>query len=156
VCSAKNNLQIRQVGPESAEALVAIHAEGFANYWNISDFNDFFSIPCTLAWLAETPEGEPVAMMVLRIVEEQADVITIAVTPQWRNQGLAHALMIKSIERAKQLGAKALFLDVEDGNIPALRLYEGLGFSHINRRKLYYRQKDGSYTDALVMTRKLA
>ncbi len=44
-----------------------------------------------------------------------------------------------------------MFLDVEDGNATAIQLYEQYGFTQIKRRKQYYRQKDGTFTDALVM-----
>ncbi len=95
-------------------------------------------------------------MVVVRVTHEQADIITIAVRPEFRRRGLARELMRQSIEIAKSLGATELFLDVENGNTAALALYDTLGFSQISRRKLYYRQKDGSYTDALVMKCKLA
>lgn len=132
-----------------------IHAEAFANYWNPSDFNDFFSVSGTHAILAEIDET-PVGMAVLRVAGEQADIITIAVRPQYRRHGLATTMMKQSIEKAVSLGADAMFLDVENGNTAAIALYAALGFTQLSRRKLYYRQKDGTYTDALVMTRKLA
>lgn len=153
--TVNSSFTFRTVGPEQAEILTAIHAEAFSNYWNPNDFNDFFAVRGTHALLAERA-GNPAAMVVLRVVEEQADIITIAVRPPYRRQGLGKILMNQSIEMAKQLGATAMFLDVENGNTSAMALYASLGFSQIARRKLYYRQKDGSYTDALVMTRKLA
>lgn len=153
--SVKTDLSFRPVGQEAAPALVEIHAEAFANYWNIHDFNDFFSVANTFAWLAEA-EGQAVGMVVLRVVHEQADIITIAVRPGWRRQGIARALMDKAIEKAIEMKAESLFLDVENGNSAAIGLYSALGFAQISRRRLYYRQKDGSYTDALVMSLKLS
>lgn len=146
---------MREAGREQSSLLVAIHAEAFANYWNVHDFNDFFSVPGTLAWMAYDGEN-PAGMIVLRVQFEQVDVITVAVRPAYRRQGLARALMAQSLEKAKKAGASIMFLDVEDGNAAALALYESMGFSHVSRRKLYYRQKDGSYTDALVMSLKLS
>lgn len=98
----------------------------------------------------------PVGMMVYRVVHEQADIITIAVRSQWRRKGLARILMDKALAQSRALGARSMFLDVEEGNIPAMGLYESLGFRQVNRRKDYYKQKDGSFTDALVMTCELA
>ena len=156
VSIVKTRIALREVGAGEAEALTRIHAEAFANYWNVGDFNDFFSISGTRAWLAETDSGEAVGMVVLRVQFEQADIITIAVRPAFRRQGIGRALVSQSLDMAKELGANTLFLDVEDGNDAALALYRALGLTVISRRKLYYRQKDGSYTDALVMTGKLA
>lgn len=147
---------LEQVGPEAAPILQSLHADAFANYWNVSDFNDFFSTPGTLAWLAYTSDGTAAGMVVLRIQMEQADIITIAVKPQFRRRGIARALMQQAMNVATQQRAQKLFLDVEDNNIAAHQLYKELEFEQISRRKLYYRQKNGSYTDALVMMCKLA
>lgn len=145
----------RTVAASESDILTRIHAEAFANYWNPSDFNDFFAVGGTHALLAEI-DHEPAGLVVVRVSGTQADIITIAIRPPFRRQGIARALMEQAIEIAKELGATDMFLDVEDGNTPALGLYESLGFSHLSRRKLYYRQKNGSYTDALVMCKKFA
>lgn len=95
-------------------------------------------------------------MMVLRILPDEAEIMTIATRPADRRKGLAKALLVEAMNRARKAGAKRMFLDVEDANRPALSLYAAYGFEQINRRKQYYRQKDGTYTDALVMKCKLA
>lgn len=170
--------KIRRVGADKAELLTSIHRACFPHYWNVDAFNDFFSIQGTYALLVHlqsppacggtqggtfpppTPpaggRGEAIGMMVYRVQGEQADIITIAVLPEYRRQGLALALMEHATTHMQQLGVTSLFLDVEDGNTAAITLYEGLGFDFRRRRKLYYRQKDGSYTDALVMSKKIA
>lgn len=150
------NLLFRNVGQEESAVLTEIHAEAFANYWNPNDFNDFFAVYGTRAIVVHAQTGETAGMVVFRVTEEQADIITIAIRPAFRRLGIAKALMRQSIEMAAGLGATEMFLDVEDGNTAAMALYKSLGFTNISRRKLYYRQKDGSYTDALVMTCKLA
>ena len=146
-------LIIRAAGIEQAEMLSDIHRQCFARYWNIEAFNDFFASAGTLALLAEMPE--PVGIMVCRIFTDEAEIMTLAVRPGFRRQGIARALLEKTMETARSFGSPQMFLDVEDGNLPAIKLYETHGFSIINRRKQYYRQTDGSYTDALVMRRKL-
>lgn len=145
---------LREVTATDSPLLTALHAEGFAHYWDTSAFNDFFSVTGTVAIVAEI-DGTPVGMMVYRVVHEQADIITIVVRPAQRRHGLAQCLLQYALLASMAKGATQMFLDVEDGNIPAIQLYEKNGFSLINRRKLYYRQKDGSYKDALVMSRVL-
>lgn len=97
----------------------------------------------------------PVGMMVYRITFDQADVLTVAVRPAFRKSGIAKKLVADSMAHCAELGAKKMFLEVEVGNDPAIKLYENQGFKHISRRKLYYKQLDGSLTDALVMSKKL-
>ena len=95
-------------------------------------------------------------MIVIRVQHEQADIITLAVRPEFRKRGVARALVEQALCDMKAQGATEIFLDVEDGNLAAIALYEALGFTRQRRRKLYYRQKDGTYTDALVMAKKIA
>jgi ribosomal protein S18 acetylase RimI-like enzyme len=170
---------LAEADKNSAQTLAAIHEECFPNYWNSEAFTDFFSVENTFALVAEIvtrdsclvpceekkntrvtshePLGTlPVGMIVYRIAGGQADILTLAVRPSWRRHGIADALLNEAMRHCEKLGAASLFLDVEDGNQAAIALYERRGFTHLRRRKLYYRQKDGSYTDALVMTRKFA
>lgn len=142
-------------GEKEAELLSAIHAECFPNYWDHKAFTDFFSVPDTFARLASLG-GEVAGMAVWRVAGEQADILTIAVRPAFRRRGVARRLLAEAVAESRKAGATTLFLDVEDGNAPALGLYETHGFSQISRRRLYYRQKDGTYTDALVMQKKIA
>ena len=153
--STKNKpILLRPVTSDQAELLTGIHRQCFTNYWNLDAFSDFFTVAGTYALVAESPF--PKGMMVYRMLYEQADIITIAVLPEHRRQGIARMLLAEAIRNATEKGCKHMFLDVEDGNNAAISLYEGFGFRHISRRKLYYRQKDGSFTDALVMKCKLA
>ncbi|MCE2926176.1 MAG: GNAT family N-acetyltransferase [Rickettsiales bacterium] len=142
---------IREVGAEAAALLAEIHRESFPMYWDLTAFNDFFNIPQTRALMI----GEG-AMIVFRQSGEQADIITLAVRPNHRRQGFARKLVLAALEELKASRAEQIFLDVEVGNSPAIKLYESIGFLVQRRRKLYYRQKDGSYTDALVMSKKIA
>ncbi len=145
---------IRQVTETEADTLTKIHEECFPRYWNRQAFTDFFAVKDTFALLVEEA-GKAIAMMVYRVTFDQADVLTLAVLPAFRRRGIAKMLVGKTLESCKELGAKKLFLEVEDGNIAALKLYENAGFKNISRRKLYYQQLDGSLTDALVMAKKL-
>lgn len=150
--------------------LAKIHEQCFPSYWDINAFNDFFSIGGTHALVVTSSCGEPEAraqalcasqddepagFVVYRISHEQADIMTIAVLPQYRRKGIAALLLEHVLAHIKRLGAENIFLDVEDGNHAAIALYEKHGFTHLKRRKLYYRQKDGTHKDALVMQKKL-
>ncbi len=145
---------IRQVTQTEADTLTEIHAECFPRYWNRQAFTDFFTVKDTFAFLVEENK-KAIAMMVYRVTFDQADVLTVAVLPAWRRQGIAKMLVEGMLDKCKKLGAKKLFLEVEVGNDSAIKLYENMGFTHISRRKLYYQQLDGSLTDALVMAKKI-
>jgi ribosomal-protein-alanine N-acetyltransferase len=154
VDGADELLAIRSVGEAEAEILTDIHAQCFPRYLNRQAFTDFFSVKNTFALLVENGQ-KPVAMIVYRVALEYADIITIGVLPENRRQGIARMLLEKILADCRQMGVQKIFLEVEEGNSAGLSLYEQSGFKHISRRKLYYRQLDGSLTDALVMEKRL-
>lgn len=156
----EENFVICRVLEDSADILTKIHEECFPRYWNRDAFTDFFAVSGTLAFLVEErdmlgKEKNPVAMVIYRTAFEQADIITIAVRPNWRRKNISRFMMEKVLSDCKQKEVKKIFLDVEEGNIPAIKLYESIGFKYISRRKLYYQQPNGTFTDALVMEKKL-
>lgn len=62
----------------------------------------------------------------------------VVVHPDWRGQGVARALLAHLRTLAPGLGLRYLDLHVWDGNAPAVRLYESLGFAQ-RHRELYLR-----------------
>lgn len=145
---------IKTVGKSESELLKSIHQRCFAHYWDAESFTHFFTVENTVALIAYE-QLTPVAMAIHRTQGEQADILTIAVLPEYRRRGIAAQLLDLALKGAVANGAKELFLDVEEGNAAAIALYEKFGFSHLRRRRQYYRQTDGSYTDALVMKKRL-
>jgi ribosomal-protein-alanine N-acetyltransferase len=57
--------------------------------------------------------------------------------------------------RLAALGAHKVFLEVEEGNASALRLYRRAGFTEVGRRKGYYANPTGEPATALVLRRNL-
>ena len=57
---------------------------------------------------------------------------TFAVHPQFLKCGLGKVLMDFSTEHSRNSQARSIRLDVYEGNIPAIRLYEKCGFKYID------------------------
>jgi ribosomal-protein-alanine N-acetyltransferase len=53
-------------------------------------------------------------------------------------------------------GIRTVFLEVEENNQPARRLYQRAGFAIVGRRERYYRQAGGEPLNALLMRRDLS
>lgn len=83
---------------------------------------------------------------------DTADLVDIAVLPEYRGQGKANALMDFIHKRCTGLGIKEIFLEVRASNVPAISLYKKQGYTEISVRKKYY----GNPTeDALIMRKTL-
>ena len=76
-----------------------------------------------------------------------SDLDRIAVLPPARGQGLARTVLTALVDRARDLGAERMLLEVAGDNRPAIGLYEAHGFDTISTRRGYY----AGGVDALVM-----
>lgn len=72
-----------------------------------------------------------------------------------RGRGLARALLNLHLRRLAGLGASAVFLEVDEDNEPARRLYSRAGFREVGRRPAYYQKATGAPATALVLRRDL-
>ena len=97
-------------------------------------------------WLVAM-EGDRVAGYVgSQTVCDETDMMNVAVTADYRRQGLGEKLVLALVEELKAMGSQCLTLEVRDSNTPARTLYEKLGFQQIGLRKNYYRNpKEDAY-----------
>ncbi|MFZ5962321.1 GNAT family N-acetyltransferase [Thalassococcus sp. BH17M4-6] len=131
------------------EALSALQARAYRHMvpWSARDFADLLDQPTTQ--LTATPE----AFCLMRVVVDEAEILAIATDPDRQRRGHGSAVLERAIGQARARGVATVFLEVEAGNAPALAFYARHGFSQTGRRRGYYRQSDGSATDALLMSR---
>ena len=93
--------------------------------------------------------------LMAQVVAGEAELLTLAVDPGARRQGIGRALVAGFLAEAKARGAESAFLEVAEGNAAARALYEGQGFSETGRRRGYYRGA-GRVEDAILMGISLA
>ena len=128
-----------------AASLAAVHAEAFDAPWDAAAF----------AGLADQPGvdviAEPDGFILIRTAADEAEVLTLAVRPAGRRQGLGRRLLDRAVAAATARGARSLLLEVADDNAAALGLYATAGFVEAGRRPRYYARPDGSRRDALLL-----
>ncbi len=79
----------------------------------------------------------------------------IALLREVWGQGIGRALMRGLIDFAGKAGYVQIELEVVADNTPAINLYESLGFTTYGRRPKFFRLKDGSYVDGILMVSEL-
>jgi ribosomal-protein-alanine N-acetyltransferase len=94
--------------------------------------------------------------VISRIAVDQAEILSIAVAVPHRGQGLARKLLDVHMGRLAAYGTSSLFLEVDERNEPARRLYAGFGFREVGRRESYYPDAGKQAGAALVLRRDLA
>jgi ribosomal-protein-alanine N-acetyltransferase len=80
----------------------------------------------------------------------EGHILNCCVAPAWQGRGFGRHLVEHLIDVARDHGTQCLFLEVRPTNIPAVGLYQRLGFSTIGVRRGYY-PADQGLEDALVM-----
>lgn len=135
-------------GKAYAALLASLHEASFpvAERWNEAAFAALLDQPGCFACLHQT-DASPTGMALLRVVADEAEVLTVAVLPEARGQGGGAALLAMALAECERRGVVRAFLEVAPGNTAACALYRRQGFIEIGRRRRYY--PDGS--DALVM-----
>jgi ribosomal-protein-alanine N-acetyltransferase len=81
-----------------------------------------------------------------------ADLLTIAVLPDFRGQSIAQAMLAELENWAKSKGANEVILEVDTKNESAIRLYNFARYEQISTRANYY----ALGVDALIMRKELA
>lgn len=140
-------IHFRTLLPEDAEGVAAVERESFPTPWSREDFwreasNDF------ACYIVALEDAEIIGFGGCWISFEEAQVTNIALTSVQRGRGLGKVLMTRLMCAAAARGAERMTLEVRPSNTPALRLYEGLGFTAIGVRKKYYQDND---EDAILM-----
>ena len=104
-------------------------------------------------WLVAM-DGDTVAGYIgSQSVLDKADMMNVAVHPNYRRQGIGQKLVLALAEALQQKGIKGLMLEVRQSNDPAISLYEKLGFQQVGLRPNYYRNPK---ENALIMRKELS
>ncbi len=96
--------------------------------------------------------AEPQGFLMGRAIAGEAELLTLAVAPEARRQGIGARLVAGFLTEARARQAESAFLEVAADNLAALALYDAAGFRQAGRRRGYYATATGP-VDALVLSR---
>jgi [ribosomal protein S18]-alanine N-acetyltransferase len=138
-------------------AIAGILAEAFdtpEQRWSEESVSGTLSLPDTVAFLAPA-SAEPRGCALLRIVADEAEILTVAVLPPARRKGLGAQLVAACLDEAAAAHVRRLHLEVGASNAAARAPYARAGFAEAGRRPGYYRRVNGR-DDALLMACNIA
>ena len=92
-----------------------------------------------------------VGFILSRIAAGETEILSVAIAPAWRRRSLARPLLDLHLRRLAGLGVRSVFLEVDEHNAAACRLYRRAGFREVGRRQGYYQHGAA----ALVLRRDL-
>ncbi|MCD6278541.1 MAG: ribosomal protein S18-alanine N-acetyltransferase [Desulfurococcales archaeon] len=152
---------IREVREEDLDQVIEINLISLKEHYPVQFWRDHLQLWGKIFLVAEV-DSRIVGYVMTRIergfsflrrfLRKLGHVVSIAVHPNYRRRGIGSALMVEVLRRMKDLyNVDEAYLEVRVSNIPAIKLYEKLGFKIVKVIKHYY--ADGE--DAYLMAREL-
>lgn len=143
----------RQALAADADIFAALHAGCFSRAWDAEDFESLLSEPNVVGHLLCPHPGTPMVGFALsRIAADEAEILSIGVVPSRRAKGGGHCILATHLNALANRGAGSIFLEVDEDNLPANKLYAGFGFREVGRRQAYYTRADGTRGTARVLS----
>jgi ribosomal-protein-alanine N-acetyltransferase len=142
--------------PGDASALAVLHRVSFRHGWSENEFERLLADRAAIAHVARANggRGAVVGFVLSHRVDHEAEILLVALAPGERGHGTATKLLAKHLGRLAALGVSRVFLEVDEGNASARKLYSRAGFAEVGRRAGYYRKPEGNAA-ALVLGRDL-
>lgn len=138
-----------------AAALARLHASAFRHGWSESEFERLLADRSTVCHVARAGGRAPCGFVISRVVEDEAEILMVAVAPGEQGRGLGRKLLARHLGRLAARGARKVFLEVDEGNGSAIRLYTRAGFEPVGRRPGYYAEPGKPAAAALILRRTL-
>jgi ribosomal-protein-alanine N-acetyltransferase len=138
--------------PADLSGVVSIESGSYSHPWSLRQFEGSLSAGhhCQVACPADDPQ-DVLGYAVTMTGADECHLLNITVRRDVRRGGLARWMLAHLMDSARAQGCQAIWLEVREGNAPAIALYERAGFVAVGRRRGYYPALRGR-EDALLMT----
>ncbi len=146
---------IEAAGARDAPRLAQLHGASFHRGWGEAEFESMLAERGTLVHRLRMGR-KIIGFAVSRIAADEAEILSIALAASHRGRGLSRNLLLTHLGHLAGRGVRTVFLEVEENNQPARRLYERAGFTVAGRRERYYQQPEGEQLNAVLMRRALS
>lgn len=136
----EQKLIIREMQSEDIPAVAALEAMCFSEAWSEQAFRDALKQPEALMMTAIGMGNNPMGYCGIYLSADEGEITNVAVHPDHRKQRIADAILREVLSEAWKRGAKNIYLEVRESNLPAQKLYEKQGFVPCGIRKNFYRK----------------
>ena len=129
------------------EAIAQLEKICFTDPWSVNSIGSEVKNPLSL-WLVAMDGDNLAGYVGSQSVLGWADMMNLAVAPEYRRLGVGEKLVSELIIKLKEIQVICLTLEVRVSNEAAIHLYTKLGFSEVGRRPGYYHNPR---EDALIL-----
>ena len=142
---------IREMRKEDVPAIAELEKICFSDPWSENSIASELHNPLSY-WLVAEDKGRVAGYVGSQAVLDSADMMNIAVSPEFRRCGIGEKLIKSLILHLQKENIRMLLLEVRVSNEPAISLYTKLGFEQVGRRPRYYHNPR---EDALILRKEL-
>lgn len=133
----ESDVRIELFDSSMAKRLFEIENLSFTTPWCENEFDTLDENEYATTFVAYKNDIIAGFVVIYRIAED-AQIMDLAVHPDFRREGVAQALTDVAIDYCRADGAGKLMLEVRESNTAARALYEKNGFKAVGERKNYY------------------
>lgn len=147
-------ISIRNISADSSliDRIVEIENESFTCPWSKKSFEDAAVSDNISVCAAVARDNTVCGFICFMIIDSEAELLNIAVSQNFRKNGIASSLMDHMIIETLSKHVERIFLEVRESNVPARSLYEKYGFEIIGKRRRYYTKP---VEDAVIMQKSI-
>ena len=151
---ARAEPKLSELTVRDAPAIAALHAASFHRGWSEQEVETLLADRHVIAHRALCG-GKLGGFIITQLVIDEAEILSVAVARAQQGRGIGRQLLTLHLRRLAGRGARTVFLEVDETNAAAIRLYRRAGFHEISRRANYYPGAGGQSAAALVLRRDL-
>lgn len=143
--------KIHKMRQDHLEQVLEVERASFPTPWTKSMFLHEVTSPLSFHFVATTAKTRNeivLCYIIFWMFMEEVHILNVATHPSYRRLGIAHSLLLYSLDFAYRKGGILYFLEVRRGNQAALNLYQKAGFVTWRVRRQYYADTG---EDALIM-----
>ena len=146
-----DKIEICKMDVDDLESIKDVLSTEFDDFWTYNIFKQELLNPNSKYIIAKIDD----IIVGFAGIWKAVDVIhitNIVTKKSLRNRGIGSILLDRLINIAKEMDAvTSITLEVNENNLPAIKLYEKYGFKKVGLRKNYYKNQ----YDALLLTKEL-
>ena len=143
----QSNIQIAEMDAMHVSQIAKLEQICFSDPWPDESIRSELNNPLSY-WLVALDGERVIGYVGSQAVLGEADVMNVAVDPNYRRMGIAYRLIEALIAALAEKDNHSLALEVRASNTPAIALYGKMGFTEVGRRRNYYRNPR---EDALIL-----
>lgn len=130
-------VSFRQMVESDLDIVAQLEAESFSDAWSYSMLEEELHNKLSTYIVMELA-GKVIGYAGFMLVVGEADITRVAVFEEYRGLGFGNALTAAFVQKAWELEAEAITLDVRESNIAAQKAYEKSGFKSVGVRPNFY------------------